>query len=224
MSVKEIVEMLREKGHSVEYYIRLDGGILIRSIDGIKYQGAKGNQRARDMVGASLSIKRKSQLSRITNKRKISSTKIQTKLAKVQRKWAKAFGNKKEREAKGKASPGSITSSHVKWMLENKGEKETLEELERKEKYAEGIAYSENVENLADEIDTLADGLEDYFNVDALRDIAEEIRNLVDSFKEEWISKVLEQLYEIEKVFSVGMLNQNNLNEFVRRIKLIISK
>ena len=70
MSVRELVKALRKEGHKVTYRKRKDGGILIKSIDGQKFKGAKGNLLARQMLGINLSEKRALQSRYATVKKK----------------------------------------------------------------------------------------------------------------------------------------------------------
>ena len=69
-SMVDVVIQLVEKVHSVLYYRRRDGGILIRSIDGRHFKGAKGNLYARQLVGSTISEARMAQLKFITGTRK----------------------------------------------------------------------------------------------------------------------------------------------------------
>ena len=49
MTLREIVNELRAQGHQVEIYNRKDGGILVKSIDGMSFKAAEGNTLARQM-------------------------------------------------------------------------------------------------------------------------------------------------------------------------------
>ena len=72
MTMMEVVRQLQAQGHEVDFYVRKDGGILIRKIDGERFpSGASGNARARQLVGASLSEAREKQLKYATRQRKI---------------------------------------------------------------------------------------------------------------------------------------------------------
>ena len=153
MTVREIVQMLREEGHVVEYYERKDGGILIKSIDGTKYQGATGNKVGRRMVGDVISEKRGSQLQRITTtgeraKNTLTDNEVKKALQRVQRMWRKAFPHKRGE----KPSVGLKTTKQVKWNLEHKGKEETLRLLAESERYAKGLAYTENVKTFVEHL------------------------------------------------------------------------
>ena len=69
LTMIKVVAELQAQGHTIDYYVRTDGGILIRSIDGRKYTGASGNAVAREMAGATISEARVKQLKHITEKR-----------------------------------------------------------------------------------------------------------------------------------------------------------
>lgn len=55
MTLKKIVTKLRSEGYRVNYKKRMDGGIDITSIEGIKFKGREGNKQARMIAGAKLS-------------------------------------------------------------------------------------------------------------------------------------------------------------------------
>ena len=76
MTVKQIIDLLKQQGHKVDAYKRKDGGYLIKAIDGAKFSGAKGNEAARAMVNVSLSQRREKQLRSITPKAKTKAAKI----------------------------------------------------------------------------------------------------------------------------------------------------
>ena len=74
MTMIEVVRELQQQGHQVDFYVRKDGGILVKSIDGKRYtKGASGNKEARAMVGeqAQISEARISQLKYATRSRKV---------------------------------------------------------------------------------------------------------------------------------------------------------
>ena len=76
MTMMEVVRQLQAQGHEVDFYVRKDGGILVKNIDGEKFpSGASGNARARQIAGASISEARISQLKYATRARKVKSQK-----------------------------------------------------------------------------------------------------------------------------------------------------
>ena len=191
MTMREIVQVLKEQGHSVDFYDRPDGGILIRSIDGAKFVGAQGNKVARFMTGESLSEKRGAQLESAVKTRTTGSKEIDRILKRVQREWNKAFGKSGARRKK----VGSKRARDVRWRLENKGEEETIRSLLESERYAKGYAYSENVEHLIDEIRRLAELRESSI----LEKLANDVENIKSTFREEWIAPCYEILYQIDQ-------------------------
>lgn len=151
MKLKTIIAALQGQGYSIEYRTRKDGGVLITKINGQKFRGAKGNAMARMLTNQPLTEKRRSQLNRITTtgKRAMNRTpqdpEIKRALERVQRKWNKAFPHKRGESP----SVGRVTSKKVNIYLQKYGKEETLRMLEERERYAQGKAYSKNVEILA---------------------------------------------------------------------------
>lgn len=69
MTMREIAAKLTQMGFKVDYRVRKDGGIIITSINNQKFDAAKGNLKARELVAETLSTARQSQLGRITRER-----------------------------------------------------------------------------------------------------------------------------------------------------------
>ena len=194
MNLRQVVNKLRQEGHSVTYYVRKDGGILIRTIDGQRFTGGTGNMYARAMTGTTLSTKRAAQLSKITwtgkrAKSYIEDREIKRLLQRVQRKWNKAFPHKR-----GEIPPVGLKSSKkVKWSLENRGREETIRLLIEAERYASGKAYSENIRQLSDYIEDAASK----YQSDELLSLAQDIRDNAWMILEESIKPSYDRLYDL---------------------------
>lgn len=191
MTIRDIIKDLRTKGHKVTYYIRKDGGVLIRSIDGKKYTGASGNAVARGIVGETLSERRKTQLKRIKSKagkkivnKPIISDTIKKRFKKVQTSWRKKVDVTKT---------GQPTIAKIRWRLEHEGEASAIRLLEEWERYTKGIAYSEVINALADEV------LEYYKSTgeEAFEELANDIKANKDTIRDEWIKPAYDELYKL---------------------------
>ena len=210
MSILDIIKMLKEEGHSVQYFHRKDGGYVITRIDGQSFRGKSGNVRARQMTGQVLSHARTIQLARIrTPKGRFGSKKkeplpenVLKEMRKIQRAWRKSHPD----------ISGSISTRGVRYQLEHYGEEKTLLSLDKAYRYTQGYAYIDNVNWLVQKIEN--DLAKVYSS--AMQDIVDKIKLRAMDFKEEWISQVYEIVYEWEK----GSLDAD---EVARRINLIIS-
>lgn len=194
LTMIDLVQRLAQSGHRVDYRRRKDGGILITSIDGIKYTSSTGNATARKMLNVSLSEARTYQLNRIKSPKGIKPkdrkksklpVELQKKLKRVQRIWRKEH----------KTTGGTISTSGVRYHFEHYNLEEALRSLDKAEKYALGIAYEENVEWLAQRIEL--DLNKDYS--DEMSDIVNRIRAIKLTFKEEWIQVIYEIIYKWEQ-------------------------
>lgn len=196
MNLRQLVNKLRQEGHSITYYVRKDGGILIKSIDGQRFTGASGNKLARAMSGETLSVKRSEQLTRITwsgkrAKAYFEDREVKRLLQRVQRKWNQAFPHKR-----GEVPPvGLKTSKKVKWSLENRGREETIRLLTEAERYASGKAYSENIRQLADYVQDAASK----YQSEELMKLANDIRDNAWMILEESIKPAYDRLYDLNK-------------------------
>ena len=211
MNLKQVVNQLRNEGHSVTYYVRKDGGILIKTIDGQRFTGATGNMYARAMTGTTLSTKRATQLANITWSGKraakhIEDREIKRMLQRVQRKWNKAFPHKR-----GEIPPvGLKTSKKVKWSLEHRGREETIRLLSEAERYASGKAYTENIRQLADYVQDAASK----YQSSELQELADSIRENAWMINEDAIKPAYDELYELNK--------GKDIRDIVKNVKRIL--
>ncbi len=192
MTIRETIRQLQREGHSVTFYERKDGGVLIRSIDGRKFTGAAGNLYARALTGQKFSTKRAAQLGRITWSGKRAKSQIsykdidiKKKLERVQRKWRKAFKDQPEL--------GRKTAKQVKWNIENLGRAETIRRLEEAERYASGKAYTKNIQYLIVKIEEAAKKL----HSQELQSLADDIRRNAYKIKESSIVPAYDRLYDL---------------------------
>jgi hypothetical protein len=198
----QVVQQLRTQGHRVTYYKRLDGGILIKSIDGEKFKAAKGNIAARALTSTTLSEARSKQLKYATRTRKkirvrrkkgnISiDEQIKSEYDKVKQKWNKAFKAKK-----GKPHPaGYFGWERIQYSIEHYGKEEALRRIREAEKYASGIAYSKNVEELIVFIRIAANAK----NSQELRDVATDLEEQAYMIRDEWIAPAYDELYKLNQ-------------------------
>jgi hypothetical protein len=200
MKLIEIINALIKQGHSIRYRHRTDGGYIITELDGLRFTGARGNTYARTLYGSYLSKAREFQLARINKaKKRVSAlpTAIKRKISRVQRKWRNQHDTAK----------GIIKTSSVRWIYEHEGEEEALRSLEKAERYAEGYAYIENVQTLAGYVRTFG-----------LYDIADEIEEMAEFFREEWIYPIYEILYPYQKQTH---LSETDIREIERQIRQV---
>ena len=153
-SVNEIVRELQAQGHNVVVYQRYDTqgrrrGMVIRRIDQMTFQGSKGNEYARNLVGAKLSEDLQQALNKINyptrgqsiNKRPVAKrrrtpidTATQNKIRQAQRAYKKS-GSKY----------GKPTTKNYRYNLMTYGKAEADRRLNEAIRFAKGFAYSDNV-------------------------------------------------------------------------------
>ena len=194
MTMIEIVRQLQAQGHEIDFYVRKDGGILIKKIDGEKFpSGASGNARARQIVGANISEARLSQLSYATRARSVKRPSLDDEVYKefqrVKKKWNRTFKAKG-----GKPHPaGYFGWKRIKYSLDQYGREETLRRIHEAEKYASGIAYSKNVQELAGHIADAGYKA----NSPELIQLSKDLLENAYSIREEWIKPAYDELYKL---------------------------
>lgn len=190
----QVVSELISAGHDVKFYVRKDGGILIRQIDNEHFTGAHGNARARQMVGAKLSEARAKQLHYATQVRQ-HPVKVEVKdsikqeYQRVKKLWNKAF------KAKGGKphQAGYFGWKRIKTSIKEYGEEEALRRISEAERYATGFAYAKNIQHLADYV--LDAGIK--LQSDEITQLALDIKENAYSIREEWIYPAYEKLYDL---------------------------
>lgn len=192
----EVVTQLRSQGHSVDIYVRKDGGILVKSIDGQRFtKGASGNIVARQLAGAQLSEARASQLKFATRARTFKHPTLDDEVKKewtrVKKKWNKVFKAKG-----GKPHPaGYFGWNRINRTIKIYGREEALRRIREAEKYASGVAYAKNVEQLAGFI--LDAG--NKYNSNELKKLASDVLENAYAIRDEWIYPAYERLYDLNK-------------------------
>ena len=199
MKLVNLINQMRRDGFKINYRIRTDGGVIITSINDVKFSGAKGNTALREYAGVKLSAKQEAQrqynvkkfikldteYNTQKKKAKTLDNDIKKVLRKVQRLWRKSSN----------ITTGNVTARKVKYRLKNFGREEALSYLSRMELRARGIAYVENVEHLAMEISNKgksAYALEYSAQFDQL---ANDVLAKKSTFLEAWIYPCYEALY-----------------------------
>ena len=196
MKMIEVVAKLQSQGHQVDFYVRKDGGILIRNIDGQRFSsGATGNKLARQMAGSTLSEARASQLKFATRARTFKhpdlDDEVKREWQRVKKKWNKAFKAKG-----GKPHPaGYFGWNRINRAIKEYGREEALRRIKEAEKYASGVAYAKNVEQLAGFI--LDAG--NKYNSDALKQLASDVLENAYMIRDEWIYPAYKRLYDLNK-------------------------
>lgn len=209
MNLKQVIDTLQRQGHTIEYSHRKDGGYIIRSIDGVHYQGKQGNAVARLMVGTKLSEARRVQLESIRTPKGKRQQKLEALDEDIKRKLRKV---QKEHRKRHPTIEGTQTTGKTRWRIKQFGKEKAMESLDKALRYEMGIAYKDNVLHLLEriEMDLMVDEDSD------MESIYDTIKAKIDEFKEEWISQVYYCLYEWEKGSITGQ-------ECARRIRAIIS-
>lgn len=194
MTMRQIVSKLESQGHRVSYYVRKDGGILIKSIDGERFTtGASGNIRARQLLGVDISEARSHQLEYATRQRGRPRFKLEDEIEKEYQRVKKIW-RRKIKPKKGEPHPaGYFGKSRIEYAVKKFGKEEALRRIREAERYALGIAYSKNVEYLITMIRDAGIKLNSQELIQLANDVQENIYNI----KDEWIKPAYDELYKL---------------------------
>lgn len=194
MNMRQIVARLQSQGHKISYYVRKDGGILIKSIDGERFTtGASGNIRARQLLGVDISEARNKQLQYATRQRGRPRFKLEDEIEKEYQRVKKIW-RRKIKSKKGEPHPaGYFGKSRIEYAVKNFGKEEALRRIREAERYALGIAYSKNVEYLITMIRDAGIKLNSQELIQLANDVQENIYNI----KDEWIKPAYDELYKL---------------------------
>ena len=216
MTTRQIIEGLIKQGHKVKFYQRKDGGVRITKIDSQSFSGSMGNKVARAMTGEYLSERRSAQLSKSymkTEKGKWGHAKskkppLPDEAKKLIRKAQRVF-------RKSGTIAGTSSTRRFRENVELFGYDEAMRRLKQNIRYAQGLAYEENVEHLKRL-------LEDYGNKADLTDsqkvqlqrILNELDTKISKFKDVWIKQIREILYNRKN----GLISNQNMLDDIEEV------
>lgn len=198
MTIKTIINTLKDLGYNVSFYKRKDGGIRITRINGETFKGSSGNVKARQITGTKLTEGQQRALSKLItpkgkgsyNKRRKAPIDEETKkrIAKLQKQYRKA--GKKE---------GKPTIRNYRYIVKTKGKKEAERLLRQSERRILGLAYTENIHALVSRINSDIVKFESRkINCDKLKEARGRITIKRESFLDRWIYPIYEILYDME--------------------------
>lgn len=197
-TLRNIIKDLRKQGHTIRYENRKGGGLVIKSIDKVKFSGYEGNELARQIKGVNLTIRQQSHIENITPQKGIwgQSRKgvelpkaLQSKLRRVQRIWRKSQPNTTEK----------VTKANVLYNLKTYGYEETMRRLNQRERYGQGYAYFENIDALKARVERFGSFPRIASNLQSVLNKIEEKRLI---FKDSWIEEINQIIYNCEKLNS----------------------
>lgn len=207
MTTRQIIEGLIKQGHKVKFYQRKDGGVRITKIDSQSFSGSMGNKVARAMTGEYLSERRAAQLSKSymrTEKGKWGHAKskkppLPDEAKKLIRKAQRVF-------RKSGVIAGTSSTRRFRENVELFGYDEAMRKLKQNIRYAQGLAYEENVEafclRLEDDYNKLSDKGDSEAN--NLRILIDKIRANKNSIREADLSEAIAIHYDmLHKIITI---------------------
>ena len=207
MKLEDVVKAFSVR-YNVEYVRRKEGGIIIKSINGVKYKGKSGNVYFRKLTNTTLSTAQKEAIRAGSSKkkaiaeakeqglpkprkaRKKKPVKLGKQLSKRLRKTRKAFNELDENQ---KRIVGTPTRKKILQSLKREGRKATTQKLKEAERYAKGKIYSAQMEFIIIRIEESAD-----MRGEDVSELVEFLRSHKNSFYEERFIAFKEELYKWE--------------------------
>ena len=200
MKTIEIIHQLQAQGHTITYYVRKDGGVLVRSFDGMRFPtGASGNTYIRQIAGVSISEARQRQLKYATRTRKEyrrNPKKYADDLIKKEYERVKKLWNRRFKAQKGKPNPaGYFGWRRIQYTIQKEGKEEAFRRIAEAEKYAMGVAYSKNVQYL----EILIRDAGNKYNSQELLELADDVRDNAYIIREDSIYPSYQELYKLNQ-------------------------
>lgn len=208
-TLRNIIKDLRKQGHTIRYENRKGGGLLIKSIDKVKFSGYEGNELARQIKGVNLTIRQQSHIENITPQKGVwGQTRkgvelpkaLQSKLRRVQRIWRKSQPNTTEK----------VTKANVLYNLKTYGAEETMRRLNQRERYGQGYAYFENIDALKERVNIFGSFP---VRLSGLQIVLDKIESKRLIFKDKWIEEINNIIYNCEKLNAGADKNQQITNK-----------
>ena len=234
MKLEDVVKAFSVR-YNVEYVKRKEGGIIIKSINGVKYKGKSGNVYFRKLANATLSNAQKEAIRAGSSKkkaiaeakeqglpkprkaRKKKPLKLGKQLSKRLRKTRKAF---KELDENQKRIVGTPTRKKILQSLKREGRKATTQKLKEAERYAKGKIYSAQMEFIIKRIEETAD-----MRGEDVSELVDFLRAHKNSFYEERFIAFKEEMYKWEiNTISYETLLETTKQIFRTRISTLRNK
>lgn len=234
MRVEDLVKELKIRGYKVEARKRSDGGFIITKINGVKYQGAKGNNVARQALGVKISSKRleanrtnvqrfikiptftrgarKGEKVRKKNKNILTRKEI-SRIKKIQ------YNSRKTKNKTG-INPGSISRAQCTQYKKEHGGENLSKLLLQKERYFRGIASESNIKLLAFDLKSLRiEARENGGKLSTQRALGSLVKLLeskrgINNFKEKDLQIVRQAIYDRKN----GAINSAEFEKIIREI------
>ena len=142
MTLKEVVDYLKKRGVSIEFKERSDGSLRIVSIDGIRYKGSEGNNKAREKAGMEMSAAQKEQRRKASKESRESHKKTTPSLSKGEKRIL-AKENVKRRDE----GLNSIKRKQARASKKLEGDiKGIMKRSRSARRHKAGYAYRKNIE------------------------------------------------------------------------------
>lgn len=146
MTLKEVVDYLKKRGASIEFKERSDGSLRIVSIDGIRYKGSEGNNKAREKAGMEMSAAQKEQRRKASKESRESHKKTTPSLSKGEKRTL-AKENVKRRDE----GLNSIKRKQARASKKLEGDiKGIMRRSRSARRHKAGYAYRKNIETDVD--------------------------------------------------------------------------
>lgn len=212
MRLKDAVQKLRDSGHTVTYRVRYDGGIAIKTVDGIRFQAREGSDYVRALAGASVSEKFYSQR-RAASIQGVEAARI-NKTLRAPSLTIRKGDSKKVRREKNKTKQAlrqarkyqTIHKSELAKKLRREGFKGTISSLRNIARKQAGLCYEGQVEDLASyALDVFTEcGYEGHGY-----EVESKLENVKKTFSNDYLKSIYQELYLIQKEAKSGTLNDS---------------
>lgn len=198
-----VVKSLEKQGNIIKYRHRSDGGILITSINGMSFKGAKGNEYARELAGVQLSASFKKHLEAI--KPALNVTPSQRKKEEIDKETKNLIRRVNRKLKKMGNSAGHVTITQYRKNVARFGRGEANRLLRQAEKYSKGDAYVENIKWYLERLRNINNW---FGGSEYLEEIIDIIARIVEldgaGVKDNELTVWYDVLYELEQTLKMG--------------------
>lgn len=221
MRLLDIVQKLEREGYIITYRHRSDGGIIITSVNGEKFKGAKGNAFVRDIAGVKLSEARRKQLEAIKPEKNVSPK--QRKKDPIDESTLKLIRRVNRKLKKMGNSAGHVTITQFRKNIKRFGREEANRLLRQAEKYSKGDAYVENIRWYKERLNSINNWFGGNSDLEEILDIIDRIIALDGAgVKDSELNIWYDILYEFEQ--SAKLNDKEAPRRYNKRMKAVLPK
>lgn len=194
-TILDLINQAQKLGAKIEYYVRKDGGVRIKSINGVRYEGSKGNNALRTLMNKPMSEKMVMQ--RVSNIRKIQRKRQEKKLPKEIREKFEELHKAWEKSERTTPEP-NINNWRKQLEIEHKSQRKIIQDMESQRRLYMNMADINDVDRCENRWNSTHSNLATDFINAAMMEYFAAMRERISKLSKTVADQIAEWCYDTE--------------------------